>query len=109
VPIRFHVDESVAGAIAAGLRRRGIDVTTPADVGLRGAADSDHLDFAYREHRVILSHDSDFLRLHTAGRPHAGIVFCRQRSRSIGQIVNSLSLLWRTTTPEKLAGAVIFI
>jgi hypothetical protein len=26
--IKFHLDEHVSGAIAAGLRRRGIDVTT---------------------------------------------------------------------------------
>jgi hypothetical protein len=37
--LRFHLDEHVAGAIAAGLRRRGIDVTTAADAGLLGAED----------------------------------------------------------------------
>jgi hypothetical protein len=44
--IRFHLDEHVASAIAEGLRRRGIDVTTTADAGLLDAPDEDHLAFA---------------------------------------------------------------
>jgi hypothetical protein len=39
--ILFHLDENCAHAIAAGLRRRGIDVTTTPDVGLLGAIDED--------------------------------------------------------------------
>jgi hypothetical protein len=41
--LRFHLDESVASAVAAGLRRRGIDVTTATDAGLRQANDEVHL------------------------------------------------------------------
>jgi hypothetical protein len=37
--IRFHLDEDVDPAIAEGLRRRGIDVTTTPEVGLLGARD----------------------------------------------------------------------
>jgi hypothetical protein len=44
--LRFHLDEHVPAAIAAALRRRGIDVTTAADAGLLGATDEDHLAFA---------------------------------------------------------------
>ena len=32
--IRFHLDEHVDGAVAVGLRRRNIDVTTTAQAGL---------------------------------------------------------------------------
>ena len=31
--IRFHLDENCSHAIAAGLRRRGIDVTTTPEMG----------------------------------------------------------------------------
>jgi hypothetical protein len=33
---RFHLDENCSKAIAGGLSRRGIDVTTTPDVGLKG-------------------------------------------------------------------------
>jgi hypothetical protein len=47
--MRFHLDEHVAHAIAAGLRRRGIDVTTTTDAALLSAPDEDHIAFAKRE------------------------------------------------------------
>jgi hypothetical protein len=52
--MRFHLDEHVAHAIAAGLRRRGIDVTTTVDADLLSAPDEDHMDFSNREGRVIV-------------------------------------------------------
>ena len=45
--IRFHLDENVDGAIAEGLRRRSIDVTTTPDVGLIGASDEEQVAFAH--------------------------------------------------------------
>jgi len=41
--IRFHLDENCAHRIAAGLRRRGIDVTTTPEAGLNGATDDEQL------------------------------------------------------------------
>ena len=53
--IRFHLDERVANAVAACLRRLGIDVTTTNDAGLRGATDPDQLAYANAEGRVIFT------------------------------------------------------
>ena len=44
--MRFHLDEHLPHAIAEGLRRRGIDVTTTVEAGLRGASDDVHLAYA---------------------------------------------------------------
>ncbi len=87
--LRFHLDESVASAVAAGLRRRGIDVTTATDVGLRQADDEVHLQFAMRESRILVTHDADFLVLASRNTPHAGIAYCHLRSRTIGQIIRA--------------------
>lgn len=37
--IRFHLDENVSTAVAEGLRRRGIDVTTTPEQALIGISD----------------------------------------------------------------------
>ena len=74
--LRFHLDEHVSFAIAKGLRFRRIDVTTTADDGLVGCEDSQHVEFANREMRVIFTNDADFLRLAAEGFSHSGIVFC---------------------------------
>jgi len=53
--IRFHLDENVPSAVAEGLRRRGIDVTTTPDAGLMGATDEVQASFALAEGRVIFT------------------------------------------------------
>jgi predicted nuclease of predicted toxin-antitoxin system len=64
--IRFHLDENCHRAVAEGLRRRGIEVTTTPDVGLMSATDEQQIAFALTEGRVIFTQDRDFLRLHAA-------------------------------------------
>ena len=93
--LKFHLDEHVSPAIAAGLRRRGIDVTTTREVGLQGADDTDHIAFALPAGRVIVTHDEDYLMLHAQGVRHAGIAYCHQHARSLGQVLSALVLLWQ--------------
>ena len=51
--IRFHLDEHIDPAIAAALRRHGIDATTTLESGLRTATDEAHFAFVRRECRVM--------------------------------------------------------
>ena len=107
--VRFHLDEHVAPAIAAGLRRRGIDVTTTSDAGLGGADDVDHIAFALTNLRVICTNDEDYLILNDQRVQHAGIVYCRQGTRSIGQIIRFLTLLHACLSAEEMEGNVEFV
>ncbi len=58
--IRFHLDENVNKAIADGLKRRKIDVTTTPEVGLISASDEEQLRFARSQGRVLFTQESDF-------------------------------------------------
>ena len=107
--IRFHLDEHVDPAIAEGLRRHGVDVTTTHDAGLVRAPDEDHITFGIAQRRVIFTQDRDFLRIHAAGMPHAGIAFCHQQTRTIGQIIDSLRLIWEVLEPSEMESRVEFI
>ncbi len=107
--IRFHLDEHVPHAVAEGLRRLGIAVTTTADASLFGAADADQIAYGLAQGRVILSQDDDFLVLAAAGTPHAGVVYCHQNTRSIGQIIRALELLWEVYEPDEKRNRVEFI
>ncbi len=100
--IRFHLDEHVHRAIAVGLRSRGIDVTTSADAGLLGADDPEHVAHANASQRVIFTQDADFLRMHSAGVPHHGIVYCPREGRSIGEIVRGLVLIHECLAPAEM-------
>jgi predicted nuclease of predicted toxin-antitoxin system len=94
---------------AVGLRQRGIDVTTAASAGLASASDSEHLEFALSSGRVLVTQDADFLRLHAEGNSHAGIVYCRQQSRSIGEFLRFLLLIQTSLTQEDMIRKVEFL
>ena len=51
--IRYHLDEHIDTAIAVGLRRRGIDVSTTTEAGLLGARDAEQITFATANQRVL--------------------------------------------------------
>jgi predicted nuclease of predicted toxin-antitoxin system len=104
--LAFHLDEHVDPAIADGLRRRGIDVTTTREANLRGAGDDEQLASATARGRVLFTQDADFLRLARAGVPHAGIAYCRQNTRTIGQIIEWLALMSEVLTPADMADHV---
>ncbi len=107
--IRFHLDEHVPHAVADGLRRLGIDVTTTTDVGLLGAEDADHIAFGLAQCRVIFTEDDDFLALAAAGVAHAGLGYCRQNTRTIGDIIRALELIWEVYEPDELTNRIEFI
>ena len=107
--IRFHLDEHVGNAIAAGLRRRGIDVTITHDAGLGGATDPAQLAYSNSQSRVIFTQDADFLILANLGLKHAGIVYCQQNSRTIGEIIAGLELVWELCEPDEMANHVEYL
>jgi Domain of unknown function (DUF5615) len=107
--LAFHLDEHMDHAIAHGLRRRGIDVTTTTEAGLLEAIDPVHVAFALRERRVIVTNDPDFLAMAGAGIEHAGIAFAPHGERFIGRIVTHLCLMSDCLEPAEMVGKIEFL
>jgi predicted nuclease of predicted toxin-antitoxin system len=107
--MKFHLDENVDHAIARGLQRRSIDVTTSTSAELLSRPDEDQLEFAAREGRVLVTHDRDLLRLHGVGVAHAGIAYCQSGSRTVGEIVRQLLLLHECLTDTEMQAQVEFL
>jgi predicted nuclease of predicted toxin-antitoxin system len=107
--IRFHLDENCHRAVAEGLRRRGVDVTTTPEAGLMSATDEQQVAHAHSEGRVLFTQDRDFLRLHAAGVPHAGIAFAEKDTKSIGEIIQGLVLIWELLEPDEMATRIEFL
>lgn len=107
--ISFHLDEHVPYAVADGLRRLGIGVTTTTDARLLGAADADQIAYGLAEGRVVFTEDDDFLALAAAGTPHAGLAYCHQNTRSIGQIIRALALIWEVYEPDEMRNRIEFL
>lgn len=92
-PIRFYFDQHVWASVARGLVQRGVDVLTTQAAGRCSMPDPDQLAFATAEERVLVTLDTDYLTLHQAGTPHAGIAWCPEQKYSIGQLIGALELL----------------
>lgn len=107
--IRFHFDENVNGRIVVALREYGIDVTRPIDVDLLTESDTTHWSFIKEEQRVIFTHDDDFLRLASEDQAHSGIVYCKMDTRSIGEMVRGLILIYEVLTAEEMHGHIEFL
>lgn len=105
--VRFHLDESAHGAVADGLRRRGIDVTVSAEVGPLGASDEQQFSYSRADGRVLITCDAGFLRLAARGVPHC--VYCLARARTIGDIIRGAERLGLEIDPTEWEDRVAFV
>ena len=79
--MRFIADESCDFSIVRALRTAGHDVLAIAEITPR-ATDSEVIDLAYRDGRILLTEDKDFGRLVFVSRAKsAGVVLIRFPSR----------------------------
>jgi predicted nuclease of predicted toxin-antitoxin system len=74
-----YLDENADAEIAERLVKAGVDALRCQEADMTGATDEEHLTFATRQGRVIVTRDQDFLKLNQQwlkeGRSHAGIIF----------------------------------
>jgi hypothetical protein len=95
--------------LAVGLRRRGIDVTTTPDVGLLEATDAVQAAHAFSDGRVIFTQDEGFLAIHASGTPHPGSAYCKKDTRSIGDMIRGLTLIWEIYDLDEMAGRIEYL
>ena len=107
--IRFHLDENCDPRIAAGLRLRGVDVTTTAEAGLLHAPDQEQLAFAMAQNRVIITQDTDFLAIAAAGAECPGIVFYPDQQRTLGDVIRFAQLVWEVYEPTDMQNRVEYV
>lgn len=91
--IRFHLDEHIDRAIAIGLVRAGVDVTTTNEAGLRTTSDPTQFAYSIRERRVFVTGDRGVMGLAAESAAHFGLVFIRRNQLTIGQQIRELLLL----------------
>lgn len=113
--IRYFFDEHLPGAVADGLRAKGIDVLTVEEAGRTSLPDDEQLRFATAERRVMVTHDADFLTL-AAQFLVAGEVFsCVAYSHptkyqgDVGGLIQALELIHGAATPDEMLNHVEYL
>ena len=107
--IRYHLDEHMNKAVAVGLRRRGIDVTTTVEAGLLRASDPDQIAFATVQQRVFVTRERGILAAIGHDVSHAGIAIARSGRRTIGPTILALTRLHRTKTAEEMVDRIEYL
>jgi len=101
-PVRFFFDHHMWGPLTVALRRYGIDVLTAYEAGMARDDDPALLAFASANGRMIVTFDSDFVALHHAGTPHAGIAWCPEQKHTIGSLLGMLRLVHGVYTADEV-------
>jgi len=57
----------------------------------------------------MVTHDADFLRYASGESDHYGIACCHKTAHSIGQIVDSLILIYEVLMPEEMVGRIEYL
>lgn len=96
--LRLLIDENIDDRILHGLKRRlpWADFVKVKDVGLKGAADVELLQWAEQQDRVIVSHDfqtmiHDAKEMIKSGKPMAGVIMVPERL-SVGAAIYNLEI-----------------
>ena len=84
-------------------------VVTAADAGTRGLPDETVLSVAAAAGRVLVTNDSDFLRCHRDGFPHAGNAYYPRNRMPIGELVEILILLYEASNSDEMTSHVEYL
>ena len=106
--MRFLADESCDFAVIRALRAHGHDVLSVSDISPR-AEDSEVINLAVREERILLTEDKDFGQLvYAHGQEICGVIFLRFPHSARKQISNEVVRLVKQQR-EKLIGSFVTI
>lgn len=106
--MRFLADEHIELPIVTGLRLLGIDAISVNEAGKRESDDEEIMKFAKENKRVIITRDSDFIKLHRKGMEHPGIVFI-PKFLVIGKIIEEIEKVSILFESEHIKNTVIYI
>ena len=102
--MKFLVDNQLPGALAAYLRKKGIDCEHVLDVGLAGAFDAELCKYATDGGRIIITKDEDFL--YVANRPKATfqLVWVRLGNCRTSALLQAFEQVWLKLEESLRAG-----
>ena len=103
------LDEHIAGTVAAGLRRAGIEAATVGELGRRTAADNEHLEFAREHGWIFVTHDRRVPRQARELGSHAGVVLGRDQRFRAGELVRVLRAIAERETMESMFNQVLYL
>jgi predicted nuclease of predicted toxin-antitoxin system len=113
--LRLISDENIHGDVVRGLRRRqpDLDIVRVQEVGLLGADDTDILEWAAAEGRILLTRDRNTMVGFAYDRVIAGLpmpgVFVLREDLTIGQAIDAVLLMVLCSEQDEWKARVEFL
>lgn len=114
--VRFLADEDIRANIVESVRSRepAIDIVDAKTAGLRGITDFALLELAADENRILISHDRNTMTRHfrerlAAGKPSPGLFIVPQHPGLVGEIVDSLLLIWTISEADERHDRIVWL
>lgn len=113
--LRFLSDEDFNNRIVRGLLRRlpNLDIVRVQDVGLMTQPDTEVLERAAQDNRILLTHDVATMKNHAVARFEAGLTFAGifevPQEMAIGQAIEELVLLAECSLENEWENQFVFL
>jgi predicted nuclease of predicted toxin-antitoxin system len=108
--VRFLVDMALAPRVAAWLVDHGHDAVHASSVGLDRAPDSDIIDRARTDDRVIVTADLDYPRLLVLARAdRPGLILFRGGQHTDAQVIERLARTIETVSADELQTSLVVV
>ena len=107
--VKILTDENISPKVVSFLRNVGLDVLDVKEQHWYGQNDEVLLDIAFRDHRFILTHDSDFGTLAVnKGKPYYGILYLRLKNLKSTNVIRVCDHVFRKDL-DVSSGAILVI
>ena len=106
--LSFLADEHVKRVFITELRANGYEVAKVGADYDQGTSDTVHLERSQDSGRVIISNDSDFLRLHH-DYDHAGVLLYNDQNVSVSEFMQGIKRVERFLPNEELQGNIVWL
>jgi predicted nuclease of predicted toxin-antitoxin system len=108
--VKFLVDMPLSPLLAAWLKAKGHDAVHAIHLAMGRAPDSDILEHARIDQRIVITADLDYPRLLAITRAEGpGLILLRGGNYSDQETLEGMNRVLETITPENLANSIVVI
>ena len=108
--LKFLTDENISPSLVKTLRNKKYDVKDIKEEKLFGTSDTEILKLAYKENRVIITHDKDFANLLGYSLiKHKGVILLRFLNQSPRNVIKSFVPILKQLKESKIRDSLVVI
>ena len=108
--LKFLTDENISPSLIKTLRNKKYDVKDIKEERLFGTSDTEILKLAYKENRVVITHDKDFANLLNYSLiKHKGVILLRFLNQSPENVMKSFVPILGQIKGSKIRNALVIV